>query len=88
MIHSLSGGVIKDHFKHTFVKVAVEGETAWYLSPTSKAEAGMRVSVPFGKGGFPHDGVILKVEEADAQCAPCPMNRICEIYGFLSSETT
>ena len=47
MIHSLSGGVIKDNFKHTFVKVELEGESAWYLSPTSKVAVGMRVSVPF-----------------------------------------
>ncbi len=83
MIHSLSGGVIKDNFKHTFVKVELEGESAWYLSPTSKVAVGMRVSVPFGRGDFPRDGVIVKVEEADAQCAPCPMNRVREIYGIL-----
>ncbi len=83
MIHSLSGGVIRDNFKHTFVKVEIEGAPYWYLSPTSKIAAGDRVSVPFGKGDLPRVGVVLKVEEADSLCAPVPMNRIREIYSIL-----
>lgn len=84
MIHSLSGGVIRDNFKHTFLKVEIDGAPYWYLSPTSGIEAGEWVSVPFGRGDLPREGVVLKVEEADAQCAPVPMNRIREIYGKVS----
>ena len=83
MIHSLSGGVIRDNFKHTFVKVEIEGAPYWYLSPTSKIAVGDRVSVPFGKNDFPREGIVLKVEEADSLCAPVPMNRIREIYSIL-----
>ncbi len=83
MIHSLSGGVIKENGRHTFVKVEVNGAPYWYLSPTSKIAAGARVSVPFGKGDLPAEGTVLKVEEADGQCAPVPMNRIREIYEIL-----
>ena len=80
MIHSLSGGVIRDNFKYTFVKVEIDGTPYWYLSPTSAIEAGARVSVPFGKGDLPREGVVLKT---DAQCAPVPMNRIRGIYGLV-----
>ena len=83
MIHSLSGGVIKENLKYTFVKVEMRGTPCWYLSPTSKIEAGAKVLAPFGKGGVPAEGTVLKVEEADAQCAPVPMNRIREIYQIL-----
>ncbi len=82
MIHSLSGGVIRDNFKHTFVKVEIDGAPYWYLSPAAVA-AGARVSVPFGKGDLPREGIVLAVEVTDAHCAPVPMNRIREIYGVL-----
>lgn len=83
MIHSLSGGVIRENGSYTFVKVQVEGELLWYLSPTSKVEAGARVSVPYGRGDLPREGRVVKVESANAQCAPCPMNRIRELYEIL-----
>lgn len=83
MIHSLSGGVIKENGKHTFVKVEIEGRPYWYLSLFSTVREGDRVSVPFGKGELPREAVVLKVEEAEEQCAPYPMNRIREIYEIL-----
>lgn len=83
MIHSLSGGVIRDNFKRTFVKVEIDGAPYWYLSPTANIAAGAKVSVPFGKSGLPREGVVVKVEEADAQCAPIPMNRARELYKIL-----
>lgn len=83
MIHSLSGGVIKENGRHTFVKVEVDGAPYWYLSPTSAVKEGMRVSVPFGKSGIPREGIVLRTEEADAQCSPVPMNRIRELYEIL-----
>lgn len=83
MIHSLSGGVIRDNYRYTFVKVEVDGAPYWYLSPTSDIAVGAKVSVPFGKGDFPREGVVLKVEQADGHCAPVPLNRIREIYGIL-----
>lgn len=82
MIHSMSGGVIKEKGLYTFLKVEVDGAPYWYLSP-KRAEAGQRVLVPFGKGDLPREGVVLKAEEAEACCAPYPMNRIREIYEIL-----
>ncbi len=83
MIHSLSGGVINEHGKHTFVKVELEGKPYWYLSLFSTVKEGDRVSVPYGRADLPTEAVVLKVEEADEQCAPYPMNRIKEIYEIL-----
>ena len=59
------------------------GAPYWFLSPFATIRAGDRVSVPFGRTELPAEGVVVKVEEADAQCAPYPMNRIKEIYEIL-----
>ena len=83
MIHSLSGGIISENGKHTFVKVELNGMPYWYLSPFSTVKEGDKVSVPFGRGDLPTETVVLKVEENTAQCAPVPMNRIKEIYQIL-----
>ena len=83
MIHSLSGGVISENGKHTFVKVEINGAPYWYLSPFSTVREGDKVSVPFGKGELPREAIVVKVEENTAQCAPVPMKHIKEIYEIL-----
>ena len=82
MIHSLSGGVIRENGVHTFAKVEVEGLPYWYLA-REKTEAGDKVLVPFGKRGEIKCGVVLRVEECSEQTAPCPMNRVREIEAVL-----
>lgn len=84
MIHSLSGGVISENGRYTFVKTELDGMPCWYLSPVSSIKVGDRISVPFGRAGLPREAVVLRVLEADRQCAPCPMNHIREIYEILS----
>ena len=83
MIHSLSGGVLSENGKHTFVKVELGGNPYWFLSPFSTVKVGDKVLVPFGKADLPTEAVVIKVEENTAQCAPVPMNRIKEIYQIL-----
>lgn len=82
MIHSLSGGVIAENGKHTFVKVELGGAPYWFLADCAVKE-GDRVLVPFGKGDLPTEAIVIKKEENTAQCAPVPMNRIKEIYQVL-----
>lgn len=83
MIHSLSGGVIRDNGILTFVKVEIDGAPYWYLSPFPAVKAGDVVLAPFGKRGEPRRAAVLKVEQTDAQRAPVPMNRIREIEGLI-----
>lgn len=84
MIHSLSGGVIAENGYETFVKVEVNGAPYWHLSPTDKIEEGALVSVPFGRGGVPAQGVVRKVEKhVSVQCAPVPMNRVKTLLAIL-----
>ncbi len=83
MIHSLSGGIISENGKHTFVKVVINGAPYWYLSPIFTVKEGDKVLVPFGRGELPTEALVIKVEENTAQCAPVSMNRIKEIYQVL-----
>ena len=82
MIHSLSGGIIGSGDNFTFVKVELDGIPCWFLSPFSTVKEGDRVIVPYGKQEIPRETIVLRVEEATAQCAPVPMNRVKEIYGI------
>lgn len=82
MIHSLSGGVLSENGRHTFVKVELGGAPYWFLSPCP-VKTGDRVLVPFGKGDFPTEAVAVKVEEATAQCSPVPMKHLKELYRVL-----
>lgn len=81
MIHSMSGGVISENGRYTFVKVELDGTPQWYLSSSSSVKAGDRVLLPCGY--LTREAVVVKVEEADAQCAPVPMKRIKEILKVL-----
>ncbi len=85
MIHSLSGGVIRDNGLFTFVQVELDGAHYWYLSPFSTVKEGDKVVVPFGKGDAIRHAVVVKVEENTEQCAPVPMNRIKEIEEILNA---
>ena len=84
MIHSLSGGVIKENDEFTFVKVEIDGAPYWYLSPFSTVKEGDKVIVPYGKKELPRHAVVVKVETCNEQCSPVPMNRIKEIDEILS----
>ncbi len=65
MIHSMSGGVIKDVGRYTFVKVVFDGDEEarpyWYISEFA-VEEGDVVTAPFGKADMPRRGVAVKVE--------------------------
>lgn len=75
MIHSMSGGVIKDAGSYTFVKVRFDGEDAafWYIADMPIAE-GDRVKAPRGSLGAPFTGTVTRVEfGVSGQVTPVPL---------------
>lgn len=83
MIHSLSGGVIKENGVYTFAKTEIDGAPFWFIAPDG-VEAGDRVIAPVGKNNVMRAGVVRKVERnVSGQCAPFPMNRMKRIARVL-----
>ena len=89
MIHSLSGGVIRQNGCYTFVKVVFEealyaDRSFWYVCPFSEVEEGSFVLAPVGVRERMLRGKVIKVERGvNEQCAPYPMNRIKEVARLL-----
>ena len=83
MIHSLSGGVIKDYGAYTFVKVVFEGEERpyWYISDFA-VEEGDKVNAPFGKADMPREATVVKVEKnVSGQVTPIPLKTAKKLLG-------
>ena len=61
MIHSLSGGVIKDKKTHRFVKVRFsDGQEKWYLSDEFAVSEGMKVYAE--KDGKAEKGEVVRAD--------------------------
>lgn len=87
MIHSLSGGVIKDGGLHTFVKVRIDGEpnARWYLSDDMPVLVGMRVVVP--SGGKNVEGVAERVDRGlTVQATPVPFGKAERVISVVFDE--
>lgn len=89
MIHSLSGGVITQYDKFTYVFVRIEGGAEdgvkrWYISPFPAIKAGDRVEIPTVSGEGRAE--VLRVEIVTAQTAPFPIKRTKEISGILRND--
>ena len=83
MIHSLSGGVIKDYGSYTFVKVIFEGEERpyWYIAEFA-VEEGDKVTAPFGKAEMPREATVVKVERSvNGQVTPIPLRSAKKLFG-------
>lgn len=75
MIHSMSGGVIKDAGSHTFVKVLFDGEDTpfWYVTDLF-VEQGDMVKAPRGRENAPAIGTVVRVEQnVSGQVTPIPL---------------
>ncbi len=85
MIHSLSGGVIKDIEYFDFAKVKVtEGilcnNIFWYISPFSNLKQGDIVLVPLGANNTQTKAEVLRVDKnVSGQTAPVPVKRCKKI---------
>lgn len=88
MIHSLSGGIIKEVGTYTFVKVLFDDEPTpkWYISDFH-VEEGDRVSAPTGKADMPKIGVAVKVENnVNGQVTPIPARQAKKLISVIISE--
>lgn len=75
MIHSLSGGIIKDYGSYVFVKVVFDDAPTpyWYVSDFD-VEPGDRVSAPKGRANTPTAATVVKVESnVSGQVTPVPL---------------
>ena len=73
MIHSMSGGVIKDPGSYTFVRVLVDGDdfARWYVTDLD-IEEGDRVRVPAKQSTAV--GTVMRVErDVSGQVTPVPL---------------
>lgn len=86
MIHSMSGGVLRNVQGYIYVFVAykdVFGEEVkrWFISPTASIKAGDRVEIPVRNATAA--GEVLRVENVTEQTAPFPVKRTAEIVRVL-----
>jgi len=74
MIHSLSGGVMRDVQYVDFAKVEIEGEGIfWYINNIDGLKEGDKVIVPFGKSGQKVVGKVLRIDKSvSSQVSPIP----------------
>lgn len=86
MIHSLSGGIIKDAGSYTFVKVEFDDGTRWYISDFP-VEQGDKVCAPFGKADMPKIGVAVKVENnVSGQVTPIPVKAAKKLISVILTD--
>jgi len=85
MIHSMSGGVIRDYENLIYCFVQIEGASEdskrWYISPFIFIKPGDRVEVPTGKTTSYAE--VLRVENVTAQTAPFPVKYTQEIIRIV-----
>ena len=81
MIHSMSGGVIREAKIYDFAKVEIEDEGVfWYILENVRLKEGDFVVVPFGIDNKLVKGKILRIDKnVSAQNAPFPIKRIKRI---------
>lgn len=88
MIHSMSGGVIKDPGSYTFVKAEFDdGTLAWYISDFA-VEEGDTVSAPRGRLDTATPARVVKVEAGvSGQVTPVPLRSAKRIYSIIDSSS-
>ena len=87
MIHSLSGGVIRDYENYIYAFVQIEdgldrGVKRWYISPFNKIKVGDTVEVPVASRTAIAN--VLRLENVTAQTAPFPVKRTAEIVRIIT----
>ncbi len=85
MIHSLSGGVVRDKKYYDFAKVKIEtGEIFWFISKFKELKVGDFVVVPIGKSENLVKGEVLRIDKnISEQVAPIPVKRMKEIVEII-----
>lgn len=86
MIHSLSGGVIREKKYFDFAKVRFDnGEIYWYVSTFDDLKAGDRVLVPVGRDDKEMEAFVIRVDRhVSEQVSPIPAKRAKRIIKILN----
>ena len=85
MIHSLSGGVLKEEEICDFAKVQTEEGNFWYKSEIIGLKEGDQVKVPFGVNDKIVQGIVLSVvRNVTSKNSPVPFKRVKEIIEILN----
>ncbi len=81
MIHSLSGGVVKEDRSGDFAKVEIEGEGFfWYLSDIFGLKEGDFVLVPFGKTNKLVRAKVIRIDkDISYKASPIPFKHAKKI---------
>lgn len=87
MIHSLSGGELKQYDIYNFVKIEFEkeqGKYFWYISPFDDLKVGDYVLAPFGiVNELQKAKVIAFKKNVNGQITPIPTKRAKTIFKKL-----
>lgn len=85
MIHSLSGGVIRDEVYKDFAKVQIldgdlKDKHLWYVSNVFMLKVGDKVLVPVGINNAPITAIVVEIKKGVTnKCSPIPFNHAKEI---------
>ena len=84
MIHSMSGGVIRDAGSYTFVKILFDGEETprWYISEFD-LEEGDRVTAPDINNRTAPATVVRVERNVSGQVTPVPVRRAKKIISKI-----
>lgn len=83
MIHSLSGGVIREKKYFDFAKVKLEtGEIYWYISTIKTLKPGDMVAVPYGNGEA--KAFVIRIDKhISEQVSPIPVKRAKKVLRIV-----
>lgn len=89
MIHSLSGGVIKQNKNYSIAKIEViegvfKGNIYFYINQIENLKLNDSVLIPFGKNDTLLKGKVLRIDEnVNEQNLPFPLSKMKEIFKKL-----
>ena len=87
MIHSLSGGVIKDNEPVNFAKVKLidNGQIAWFLSThLPQLQVNDTVLVPYGTTSELCKAIVIRIDaQISPQVTPIPLKRAKPIHSII-----
>lgn len=88
MIHSLSGGIIKDNEPVDFAKVKLikEEQIAWYLcTHLPQLQVGDTVLVPFGSQQELNEAIVIRIDkQISPQVTPIPLKHAKRIHSIIT----
>ncbi len=78
MVHSMSGGVVREkkYFDFAKVRISSTGDILWYISKIKSLNEGDVVEVPYGSLDEQTEAVVLRIDRhISQQVTPIPVKR-------------